>query len=64
MLLCEIEKMSHSGNIPATRGIADGSVEGPICETPIPEMPEFPTIAIPVAATIGLLLLIRRRKQK
>ncbi len=48
----------------AGKDIADGHVEGPICETPIPEMPEFPTIAIPVAATIGLLLLIRSRKQK
>ena len=27
-------------------------------------IPEFSTIAIPVAATLGLLLLIRRRKQK
>jgi uncharacterized repeat protein (TIGR01451 family) len=27
-------------------------------------IPEFTTIAIPVAATLGLLLLIRRRKQK
>jgi len=48
----------------AGKDIADGHVEGPICETPIPEMPEFPTIAIPVASTIGLLLLIRSRKQK
>jgi hypothetical protein len=48
----------------AGKDIDASSVEGPTCDTHIPEMPEFTTIAIPVAATIGLLLLIRRRKQK
>ena len=46
---------------PVTATWIDGTFRGSPTTDPIPE---FPTLAIPVAAIIGLLLLIRRRRHE